>query len=152
EEVIDADEEAAAEAASIASAVEALTADLKAELAAVDGMLELAERHARKADARVEWLIAWIKSDILTGKAWSSRRLIVFTEWEDTRRWLEKRLNEALADTDQAESRIAVFTGTTGKDRREEVKAAFNADPENEPLRILICTDAAREGINLQTY
>jgi superfamily II DNA/RNA helicase len=38
------------------------------------------------------------------------------------------------------------------QDRREEVKAAFNADPAKEPLRILICTDAAREGINLQTY
>jgi hypothetical protein len=32
------------------------------------------------------------------------------------------------------------------------VKAAFNADPAREPLRILICTDAAREGINLQTH
>ena len=42
--------------------------------------------------------------------------------------------------------------GATGQDRREEVKAAFNADPAEEPLRILICTDAAREGINLQTY
>ena len=31
------------------------------------------------------------------------------------------------------------------------MKAAFNADPAKEPLRILICTDAAREGINLQT-
>ena len=45
-----------------------------------------------------------------------------------------------------------MFTGATGQDRREEVKAAFNADPAKEPLRILICTDAAREGINLQTY
>jgi Helicase conserved C-terminal domain len=45
-----------------------------------------------------------------------------------------------------------VFTGATGQDRREEVKAAFNADPSKEPLRILICTDAAREGINLQIY
>ena len=58
---------------------------------------------------------------------------------------------EALAETDRVDERIAVFTGATGQDRREEVKAAFNADPAKEPLRILICTDAAREGINLQT-
>ena len=63
-----------------------------------------------------------------------------------------RRLREALAETDQVDERIAVFTGATGQDRREEVKAAFNADPAKEPLRILICTDAAREGINLQTY
>ena len=54
--------------------------------------------------------------------------------------------------TDRVDERIGVFTGATGPDRREEVKAAFNADPAKEPLRILICTDAAREGINLQTY
>jgi hypothetical protein len=76
----------------------------------------------------------------------------IFKEWEDTRRWLEKRLREAIVDTDCADERIGVFTGATGQDRREEVKAAFNADPAKEPLRILICTDAAREGINLQTY
>ena len=89
---------------------------------------------------------------MLSGGTWNNRRLIIFTEWEDTRRWVEKRLREALAETDQIDHRIDVFTGITGQDRREEVKAAFNADPAKEPLRILICTDAAREGINLQTY
>ena len=88
----------------------------------------------------------------MRGRTWNRRRLIIFTEYEDTRRWLERRLREALADTDRADDRIGVFTGATGSDRREEVKRAFNADPDVEPLRILICTDAAREGINLQTY
>ena len=32
------------------------------------------------------------------------------------------------------------------------MKRAFNTDPDVEPLRILVCTDAAREGINLQSY
>lgn len=89
---------------------------------------------------------------MLSGNTWNKRRLIIFTEWEDTRRWLEKRLREALAETDNIDERIGIFTGATGQDRREEVKAAFNADPDKEPLRILICTDAAREGINLQTW
>ena len=48
------------------------------------------------------------------------------------------------------EDRIACFTGATSTDRREELKRRFNADPATDPLRILICTDAAREGINLQ--
>ena len=152
EAAIEADEEATAEAASIAGAIDASPSDLRKELAAVDEMLAFAEHAALKPDARVHWLVRWIKKNMLSGPTWNNRRLIIFTEWEDTRRWLERRLREALAETDQVDDRIAVFTGTTGQDRREEVKAAFNADPAKEPLRILICTDAAREGINLQTY
>lgn len=89
---------------------------------------------------------------MLDGQQWNRRRLIIFTEWEDTRRWLERRLREGLADTDGIDDRIGVFSGATGSDRREQIKHAFNADPDSEPLRILICTDAAREGINLQSY
>ncbi len=152
ETALEADEEVAAEAASVAGAAEASASDLQKELAAVDEMLAIAEPAALNPDERVKWLVGWIKANFLSGKQWNVRRLIIFTEWEDTRRWLERRLTEALAETDRADERIAVFTGATGQDRREEVKAAFNADPEKEPLRILICTDAAREGINLQTY
>jgi ERCC4-related helicase len=149
---IDADEEATAEAASVVGAADASAADLRKELAAVADMLALAEKAAFRPDARVQWLVRWIKANLLSGTTWNNRRLIIFTEWEDTRRWLEKRLREALHDTDRIDERIGIFTGATGQDCREEVKAAFNADPVQEPLRILICTDAAREGINLQTY
>ena len=152
EAALEADEEATAEAASIVGAVDASPSDLRKELAAVDEMLAFAEHAALKPDARVRWLVQWIKKNQLAGPTWNNRRLIIFTEWEDTRRWLQRRLLEALAETDQVDDRIAVFTGATNRDRREEVKAAFNADPAKEPLRILICTDAAREGINLQTY
>ena len=152
EQAIDADDDATAEAASALGAVDAAQGDLRAELAAVDEMLALAERYASRPDARVHWLVDWIKANMLAGTDWNRRRLIVFTEYEDTRRWLERRLREALAETDRVDDRIGVFTGATGSDRREEVKRAFNADPDTEPLRILICTDAAREGINLQTY
>jgi superfamily II DNA/RNA helicase len=62
---------------------------------------------------------------------------------------VEKRLAEALDDL-QPDNRIASFTGATPQIRREELKRRFNADPTNDPLRIILCTDAAREGINLQ--
>jgi SNF2 family DNA or RNA helicase len=153
ERAIDADDDATAEAASALGAIDAAQGDLRAELAAVDEMLALAERHSSRPDARVHWLVDWIKENMLTGTAWNRRRLIIFTEYEDTRRWLERRLLEALAETDRIDDRIGVFTGATGSGRREEVKRLFNnTDPNTEPLRILICTDAAREGINLQTY
>nr|WP_274533957.1 DISARM system SNF2-like helicase DrmD [Nitrobacter vulgaris] len=121
-------------------------------IARVEAMLEIARRNERKPDARVEWLIGWIEKNMMSlpGR-WNDRRLLIFTEWEDTRLWLEKRLKEVFEDTDHGEERIATFTGITGQDRREQVKFAFNADPAKEPLRVLLCTDAAREGINLQT-
>ena len=86
---------------------------------------------------------------MLAGNSWNDRRLIIFTEWEATRLWLERRLHEALADA-EPEGRIRHLTGATSLDEREALKRAFNAEPTTEPLRILICTDAAREGINLQ--
>ena len=152
EKAMAANEEAEAAIASAAGVVDATLDDLRAEVAAVDEMLALAEKHASRPDARVNWLVDWIYRSMLDGQQWNQRRLIVFTEWEDTRRWLERRLREALADTDRIDERIGVFSGATGADRREEIKRAFNADPDVEPLRVLICTDAAREGINLQSY
>jgi hypothetical protein len=152
EKTIEADDDATAEAASAIGAAGAAKGDLRTELNAVDEMLVLAERHASRPDARVHWLTGWIKANLLVGQNWNRRRLIIFTEYEDTRRWLERRIREAVADTDCSDDRIGVFSGATGSDRREEVKRAFNTDPDVEPLRILICTDAAREGINLQTY
>ena len=145
------DEDAMAEAATLAGGAGAAAGDIRAELAAVDQMLVFAESHAHRQDARVRWLLDWIRTNMLDGATWNTRRLIVFTEYEDTRRWLERRLREALDETDRADDRIGVFTGATPSDRREEVKRAFNADPDKAPIRILICTDAAREGINLQT-
>lgn len=154
EKALEADEEAEAQAAAALGAQGAAVGELTAELAAVEEMLAIAEREAARPDARVRWLADWIGTNLVDadGKTWKRRRLIVFTEYEDTRRWLQRRLEEAIEHTDRAEDRIGVFTGATGSDRREEVKRAFNADPDEEPLRILICTDAAREGINLQTW
>ena len=112
-------------------------------------MLKLAEEHRSRPDARITWLTDWIKTNMLAGNSWNDRRLIIFTEWEATRLWLERRLHEVLTDA-KPEGRIRHLTGATSLDEREALKRAFNADPTTEPLRILICTDAAREGINLQ--
>jgi hypothetical protein len=114
EKTIDADDDATAEAASALGAADAAKGDLRTELTAVNDMLAIAERHASRPDARVHWLTDWIKANLLAGRNWNRRRLIIFTEYEDTRRWLERRLREAVADTDRADDRIGVFTGATG--------------------------------------
>lgn len=125
---------------------------IEQEKAAVDAMLAIARRHAGQADERAQWIIQWIRDNCLAGEAWNDRRLLIFTEYEDTRRWLQKQLLVHLDDVDIGEGRLAIYTGATGEDAREAVKRAFNTDPKVEPLRILLCTDAAREGVNLQMH
>ncbi|WP_230772796.1 DISARM system SNF2-like helicase DrmD [Sphingomonas sp. Leaf4] len=139
-----------AEAATLAGIGGASHAHLLAERACAAEMLDLAERVRGQGDARVRWLLDWAATHLLDGDGrWRDRRLILFTEYEDTRRWLERQLGVLLDPSDGHEaSRIASFTGITSIERREAIKRAFN-DPD-DPLRILICTDAAREGINLQ--
>jgi len=154
EAVLQLEEDAATEAATAVGAREASEAEMRAELALVNDMLAIADRHKEQSDARVVWLDRWVREHMAPGDRWNERRIVLFTEWEATRRWLERRLTVVLADLDLETStgpRIAVFTGATSQDRREALKRAFNADPKTEPLRILICTDAAREGINLQS-
>jgi hypothetical protein len=142
ERLIQEEEDQAAEAAgAIAASV--------SDLSLVNEMLEIAKKHGHRPDARIGRLVEWVRANMAPDGRWNVRRLVLFTEYEDTRRWVEKRLAEALDDL-QPDERIASFTGATPLVRREELKRRFNADPTKDPLRILICTDAAREGINLQ--
>ncbi len=133
---------------------------LKRELALVDEMGKVAEASRYDADPRVRKIVEWISAKMCplhtaSGTAppqWNERRLLIFTEYEDTRRWLQRCLEEAIANSDGASGRIGVFSGMTSRQRREEIKHAFNTEPGDDPLRILIATDAAREGLNLQRH
>ncbi len=101
--------------------------------------------------SRLIFVLNWVKKNA----KWNNRRVIIFTEYIDTKRYLQRTLEEAIWDSDKCQHRIATLTGlkeSSGDNHRENVKKAFNADPETHPLRILIATDAAREGINLQNY
>lgn len=123
---------------------------LAEERRAAAAMLGVADAARTQPDARVGWILDWARTNLLdAGGNWRERRLILFTEYEDTRRWLQRQLAVLLDPEDAQEARrIDSFTGITSTERREAIKRAFN-DPA-DPLRILICTDAAREGINLQ--
>jgi superfamily II DNA or RNA helicase len=144
EDEVEADEASAIEAASNGEA--AAANDL------LDEMTSIAEAARGNADARVDWLVAWIRRECLEGDRWNARRVLIFTEYTDTKRYLEEQLASALARTDRAAERIATFTGGMSEETREELKRAFNASPAKHPLRILIATDAAREGVNLQNH
>jgi len=127
-------------------------------------MLQLAEQHRGAPDAKVHALIRWMQQNLCPGihlagkeatskdKKWSDRRVLIFTEYEDTKRHLLHILSAAIEDTDQGSERIMQFHGHMSDDQREEVQQAFNSLPGEHPVRILLATDAAREGVNLQGH
>lgn len=116
-------------------------------------MAELADQARFQPDGRVKKLTEWIRANqIQDGRHWTDLRVIIFTEYDDTKRYLVNQLNSVIANSDGAEERIVVYHGPTPPEERERIKKAFNADPKQNPLRILIATDAAREGINLQAH
>lgn len=108
-------------------------------------MTEFAEIARGRTDARVARLIDWCLTN-------PDKRVLVFTEYSDTKRYLERQLRAALAGGNETDPRIATYHGGMSDDGREDVKRAFNTDPAKHPLRVLIATDAAREGVNLQNH
>ena len=128
-------------------------------------MTEVAEAARGFADARVRILIDWIRQNMCpelpslgtmrtsgSPAKWNDTRVIIFTEYDDTKRYLQQQLSAAIATTDRAGDRIAIYHGPTPPADREEIKRAFTTAPKKQPVRILIATDAAREGLNLQTH
>ena len=161
EEAVDALHDAAMERATAATAG-GTAALLQVELDIVAQMRRIAEAHRYAPDARIEKLTAWLRDNLCPGLSpvgtdqdgaeWLPKRVIIFTEYADTKRYLEQQLRSAIAGTDREHERIAAFHGGMSEDAREDVKRAFNEDPNANPLRILIATDAAREGLNLQQH
>ncbi|MBK8696988.1 MAG: hypothetical protein IPN17_33190 [Deltaproteobacteria bacterium] len=57
-----------------------------------------------------------MREHLVDGPPLEDRRVLIFTEYADTKRYLEARLREAFAGTDDAERRIATFHGGMGDD------------------------------------
>lgn len=134
--------------------IQALT---PAEIKLLSNMTDIANQARYLPDPRVIKLIEWIKQNLCPqlGEAdapWLNRRVIIFTEYTDTKSYLQHQLQEAIMGSNQYQHRLDVFHGGMGEQRREAIKQAFNTDPSLHPLRILIATDAAREGVNLQNH
>jgi ERCC4-related helicase len=175
EEQLHAEEELQVWAISAATMGPLTTSDAKTlfarEQKLLDQMAEIADESRSLPDGRIVRLIEWIRENQCPdlpkrGKRgegspkWNATRVIIFTEYDDTRRYLQQQLEAAIEGTDRAGSRIAIFAGTTPEAPREnsdvlsrqEIRLAFNAEPGKHPIRILIATDAAREGLNLQAH
>ncbi len=71
------------------------------------------------------------------------RKLIIFTEHKDTLTYLASKIRSLLGK----EQAVEVIHGGVKREDRRKVQELFRNDPET---RVLIATDAAGEGVNLQ--
>ncbi len=141
-----------AAAATVGAWLKPLAAGLGAEIDAVERALAglglasatFTELAAPTADSRYAALRRLVAERLRTANAWrDDERLVVFTEYKTTLDYLVRRLR---ADFGGDDRRVLSLYGSM--DAPGIVKAAFN-DPAH-PVRILVATDAASEGINLQ--
>lgn len=106
--------------------------------------------HAKqRPDQKARTLINWVKQIVRPGSAWTDERVIMFTEYRDTQKWLQ---NLFAAEGLTADGRTMLLYGGMRDEDREQVKAAFQARPHESDVRILLATDAASEGIDLQRH
>ena len=141
-------EERAAFEARVEEVVDLATAartidELRAEIVILEGLITVARR-VRLLDEDKKWAeLRTILDEQLLAHDGAPRKIIIFTEHRDTLDYLHARITAQLG---RADSVVAIHGGT----RREERKATrekFTHDPETV---VLLATDAAGEGLNLQ--
>jgi SNF2 family DNA or RNA helicase len=71
------------------------------------------------------------------------RKIIVFTEHRDTLSYLLLRIRDTLG----SEEAVVTIHGGTNRDDRRKIQEAFRNNPD---VMVLLATDAAGEGVNLQ--
>lgn len=112
-------------------------------------MQQWAEKASRRPDAKAQTLLDWLETHIRPHGQWSDQRVIIFTEYRTTQKWLFDLLgNRGLAQ----DERLMILYGGMNSDERERVKSAFQAGAEVSNVRILLATDAASEGLDLQNH
>jgi superfamily II DNA or RNA helicase len=134
--------EAVAEAG--AAAVE-LNSDQKEMLRRLSTWAETAKG---RPDSKAKAILGWLDEHLKTNGKWNGARVILFTEYRATHGWLF----EILTNHGYGGERLAELHGSLDPEERAKVTAAFQAAPDVSPVRILLATDAASEGIDLQNH
>ncbi len=147
-----ADDEEAEE--QLADTVEVATRQMSRDGTKLDILKRLrtgAEAASNRPDAKVKALVKWLDTNIRPSGTWSDERVIIFTEYRATQNYLLQHL----ANLGYAENgRLQLMYGGMDLEERERIKQAFQADPTEEgaEVRILLATDTASEGIDLQNH
>lgn len=139
--------------------------ELKTEIGVLGGLESLALSVRRNGDDRKWRELANLLAEIFTPAALANRsaeetppygagdiarptpspkqKLVIFTEHRDTLTYLEERISTLLGRPEA----VVCIHGGMGREERMKAQEAFKLDPE---VRVLVATDAAGEGINLQ--
>ena len=128
---------------------QASTAENKKELEIeIDSLNELEQQAKKLVDSGEDckWVevrnILHDRPEMRTADgAW--RKLIIFTEHRDTLSYLQERISDVYGNSEM----IATIHGGVKRDLRAKVQVDFKNDPK---LKVLLATDAAGEGVNLQ--
>ncbi|MDV3136663.1 helicase-related protein [Mycobacterium sp. 29Ha] len=119
-------------------------AELETEILVLDRLVEKAESvHEARVDAKWEALAELLTSDAMYDKDGHRRKIIIFSENRDTLDYLEDRLAQLLAKTVD----VQVIHGAMSWADRRTSQTRFIEEPSSS---VLIATDAAGEGVNLQ--
>jgi superfamily II DNA/RNA helicase len=141
----DAYEESTGEA--IGTATNALERFSEEERRLLRELTDWSRQASARPDAKAARLLAWLKETVRPGGKWNDERVIVFTEYRATQKWLHERFAvEGLAGQD----RLSILYG--GMDPEREHQGSVQAHPSQSSVRILLATDAASEGIDLQNH
>lgn len=95
------------------------------------------------AGAQASGLEPFVKADGPRPEASPHQKLVLFTEHRDTLNYLENRISTFLGRKEA----VVVIHGGMGREERLKAQESFKHDPE---VQVLLATDAAGEGINLQ--
>lgn len=118
------------------------------ELSFLSRMRGWAHSASHRADSKGRAILEWIETHLKSNGQWNDRRVILFTEYRTTHQWL----HQILASHGYGGDRLGIIHGGMVQEERELVKAAFQTNPMDADIRILLATDAASEGIDLQNY
>ncbi|GAC49103.1 helicase-related protein [Gordonia aichiensis] len=120
-------------------------AELDVEIALLDDLIALATR-VRNSGVDRKWAeLRTLLADrsLLRDSDGAPRKLIIFTEHRDTLEYLARQIRNVLGDDDA----VLTIHGGTRRTDRKAIRELFTQELDR---RVLVATDAAGEGLNLQ--
>jgi len=104
-------------------------------------LTDFAARSSQRPDSKTQKLVDWLNQNLKSKVSWNTERVIIFTEYRATQKWLY----DLLARHDFAGGgRLELIYGGMPSDQRERIKAAFQASPADAAVRILLARRYAR--------
>ena len=141
----DAEVEEAEEAMLLRATTAETIEELKAEILTLARLEQLAIAVVRSGQDKKWQELSRILQDeaLMYDKNGARRKLVIFTEHRDTLRYLARKIADMLGDP----ASIVTIAGGMAREDRRATEALFK---QNKDTHILVATDAAGEGINLQ--